>query len=44
MKVKVEKERAEETKTKPAKYQWGEKWYLDNWNYPYRKIKIFHPI
>lgn len=33
-----------ETKTKPAKHQWVEEWYLENWKFPYKKIKVFYPI
>lgn len=33
-----------ETKTKPAKHQWVEEWYLDNWRFPYKKIKVLYPI
>ena len=33
-----------ETKTKPAKHQWVEQWYLDHWTFPYKKIKVCYPI
>lgn len=33
-----------EAKTKPAKHQWVEEWTLDNWEFPYKSIRVFYPI
>lgn len=33
-----------ETKTKPAKHQWVEEWYLENWTFPCKKVKVLYPI
>jgi AraC family transcriptional regulator len=33
-----------ETKAKPAKHQWLEEWELNNWDFPYKKIRVFYPI
>lgn len=33
-----------DTKTKYAKHQWVEEWFLDKWNFPCKKIKVFYPI
>lgn len=33
-----------ETKTKYAKHQWVEEWFLDNWSFPCKKIKVCYPI
>lgn len=33
-----------ETKTKYAKHQWVEEWFLENWSFPCKKIKVCYPI
>ena len=33
-----------ETKTKPSRHQWIEEWYLENWNFPDKKIKVLYPL
>lgn len=33
-----------ETKTKYAKHQWVEEWFLENWSFPCKKMKVCYPI
>lgn len=35
---------SKETKAGHAKQQWVEEWTLENWSFPYKKIKVFYPI
>lgn len=32
------------SKTKLAKHQWVEEWFLENWSFPCKKIKVCYPI